>query len=144
MTLSGMTPAEQVAALNLAVGDTIEGEKAEFGHKTSYRYKLAGWIDGGPVYNVEIRFHRKPSDDWFKQGRTSGRSQLPDCDWRKISSDPSLDPLTPLREEMREAYRLLSWFRDLSRGCMTTHEIQPVIEWLTRNATFGPGKGEHE
>jgi hypothetical protein len=111
MTLSGMTPAAGWRLLE--VGERLQaGDEARVGQ---------GWMDitdesvGMVIADVGIIFRRR--------------------------LDPSLDPLTPLREEMRAVHELLAEIISEPDMYLSRTEIKLAKEWLTRNAAFGPGKG---
>lgn len=141
--LSELTPAEQVRALGLAVGDTIEG-RWERGEKwIEYRRKLVGHINGHPAWlgsEIGSEF----------DGRCASQLEytLPSLvtDWRKISSDPTLDPAEPLRRELREANGIIKGLIDIyerrTGGYLPRTYEAPALAWLARNAAFGAGKGE--
>lgn len=142
MTLSGMTPAEQVAALGLAVGDTIEGRQGN----RRVRLQLLGYIRCRPVWEHWFLL----DGQWIdleRGGEGEGWPLETVTDWRKISSDPSIDPLEPLRRELREAYGIIgALLRGLllgRRGPRVSLESEARVKaWLARNAGFGPGKGD--
>lgn len=150
--LSGLTPAEQVRALGLAVGDTIEGrdDGADGTQWREYRIKLAGTIECRPLWECWQRTHILP-DRWMYMGFSRKFSLRCIGNWRKISSDPSIDPSEPLRRELREAFQVIrnlrkhignpnvhkeSWHADCIRAGADT--------WLARNAAFRAGKEESE
>ena len=140
MTLSGMTPAEQVAALGLAVGDTIEGRLENGKTWAEYRRKLAGAINGNPVWlgsSIGSEFEGR----WMEPIQHGPLPHIT-SDWRKISSDPSIDPLTPLREQLTQGWAIMDRLYNLTCHTLTKDERYPVRAWLGKNGAFGPGKGE--
>lgn len=153
MTLSGMTPAEQVAALGLAVGDTIEG--TERGGRR-VKLQLIGFVNARPFW--EWWMMPVGVSHWLSMEETPSWPLESVSDWRKISSDPSIDPLTPLREELRALERQIREASELLEEYMMAADektIPRIVEnqaqmWLrrnrdtVRNAAFGPGKGEGE
>jgi len=134
INLADMTAPEMVRALSLRIGDTIETRlDYDGGEWTEVRRQLLAVGKTHCLWDSWNKTSAMPR--WIHHGENC--LHLYDAPWRKTASDPSLDPLTPLREEMREAYELLSDVR---------HGIRPpfmeVDVWLNRNAAFGPGKGE--
>jgi len=138
--LSGLTPAEQVRALNLAVGDTIEG-RFDYSEDEwiETRLTLLGIVAGEAIWDSQVKSHFR--NRWRSDGRRYNWG-LDSRPWRKISSDPTLDPAEPLRRELREAHRHIEDLYRTVQGCTCDPRDYEVEEWLSRNAAFGGQKGE--
>lgn len=138
--LSGLTPAEQVRALGLVCGDVIQGKKllSSAGWHEA-RLKLQSFSCDTVYWHYWSRDNNHP--DWEDQG-DGWEYWIAGRDWRKISSDPSIDPAEPLRRELREAYRHIEDLYRTVQGCTCDPRDYEVEEWLARNAAFGGRKGD--
>lgn len=138
--LSGLTPGEQVRALGLAVGlavgDTIEGRWEYDGEWLESRRKLLAVGGSHCLWRIWSKSSARPK--WICEGEDS--SPISNCDWRKISSDPSIDPAEPLRRELREAHRHIEDLYRTVQGCTCDPRDYEVEAWLARNAAFGAGE----
>lgn len=140
MTLAGLTPAQQVAALGLAVGDTIE-DRHDYPHggwiKT--RYTLIYAMGDALIWKSYWSDNQEP-DYWRENGVYEGGLGAKGARWRKISSDPSIDPTEPLRRELMEAHAVMDRLYNLTCHVLPKSERYPVRDWLARNAAFGAGE----
>lgn len=134
--LSGLTPAEQVQALALRIGDTIEcRHDYDNGDWTEVRRQLLAVGKTHCLWDSWIK--TKGRQRWIHEGENC--HHLYDAPWRKISSDPSIDPAEPLRRELREAYEIIQAYHHVGVEIASGFPAE-VEEWLARNAAFRAGE----
>ena len=112
MTLSGMTPAGMRLARNVA-GLSLETVANRMGVPADY------------LRHMEIG-HRQIT----KKDNTAF--------WCALAGNGP-DPSAPLREELREAYRLIAKLRWAYGGSLQAGGLREYELWMKKNAAFGPG-----